>query len=168
MTLEKKQQTSARFRIFWHTQPVERLGVPAPMMSDGPSGLRKQDEGDSSGHNESYPCGLPSSSAAVASSFDTASAKKAKRWATGYRAENLPALLAPAFIGRPISAVRWARHWSTASRKQWWGSCIRHFAANNQGTDGWSATPKMMDERTLHEIYLPAFETVVKRHSRWA
>ena len=29
---------------FWHTQPVERLGVPAVMMSDGPSGLRKQDE----------------------------------------------------------------------------------------------------------------------------
>ena len=26
----------------------------------------------------------------------------------------------------------------------------------------------VMDERTLHEIYLPAFETVVKRHSRWA
>ena len=62
---------------FWHTQPVERLGVPAVMMSDGPSGLRKQDEqGDHLGINESIPAVCFPSSAAVASSFDTALAEK--------------------------------------------------------------------------------------------
>ena len=45
MTLEKKQSFCSG-SDFWHTQPVERLGVPAVMMSDGPSGLRKQDEQD--------------------------------------------------------------------------------------------------------------------------
>ena len=43
MTLEEKADFCSG-SDFWHTQPVERLGVPAVMMSDGPSGLRKQDE----------------------------------------------------------------------------------------------------------------------------
>ena len=42
MTLEEKADFCSG-SDFWHTQPVERLGVPAVMMSDGPSGLRKQD-----------------------------------------------------------------------------------------------------------------------------
>ena len=42
------------------------------------------------------------------------------------------------------------------------GSCIKHFAANNQETDR-MVSDSVMDERTLHEIYLPAFETVVKK-----
>ena len=40
MTLEEKADFCSG-SDFWHTQPVERLGVPAVMMSDGPSGLRK-------------------------------------------------------------------------------------------------------------------------------
>ena len=52
MTLEEKADFCSG-SDFWHTQPVERLGVPAVMMSDGPSGLRKQDEqGDHLGINE--------------------------------------------------------------------------------------------------------------------
>ena len=55
MTLEEKADFCSG-SDFWHTQPVERLGVPAVMMSDGPSGLRKQDEqGDHLGINESIP-----------------------------------------------------------------------------------------------------------------
>jgi beta-glucosidase len=69
MTLEEKADFCSG-SDFWHTQPVERLGVPAVMMSDGPSGLRKQDEqGDHLGINESIPAVCFPSSAAVASSF---------------------------------------------------------------------------------------------------
>ena len=76
MTLEEKADFCSG-SDFWHTQPVERLGVPAVMMSDGPSGLRKQDEqGDHLGINESIPAVCFPSSAAVASSFDTALAEK--------------------------------------------------------------------------------------------
>ena len=82
---------------FWHTQPVERLGVPAVMMSDGPSGLRKQDEqGDHLGINESIPAVCFPSSAAVASSFDTALAEKlGNTLGNECRAENLALLLGP-------------------------------------------------------------------------
>ena len=93
---------------FWHTQPVERLGVPAVMMSDGPSGLRKQDEqGDHLGINESIPAVCFPSSAAVASSFDTALAEKlGNTLGNECRAENLALLLGPGLGGTAQSAAR--------------------------------------------------------------
>ena len=48
MTLEEKAAMCSG-ADFWHTEAVERLGIPASMVSDGPHGLRKQDqEGDQS------------------------------------------------------------------------------------------------------------------------
>ena len=96
MTLEEKADFCSG-SDFWHTQPVERLGVPAVMMSDGPSGLRKQDEqGDHLGINESIPAVCFPSSAAVASSFDTALAEKlGNTLGNECRAENLALLLGP-------------------------------------------------------------------------
>ena len=53
MTLEEKAQMCSG-RDFWKTQDIERLGIPAVMMCDGPNGLRKQlGEGDHLGINES-------------------------------------------------------------------------------------------------------------------
>ena len=46
-------------------------------------------------------------------------------------------------------------------------SCIKHFAANNQETQRGSIDVEM-DERTLREIYLPAFEAAVKEAHVWA
>lgn len=70
MTLEEKASLCSG-GDFWHTKAIERLSVPAMMVSDGPHGLRKQkDEGDHLGVNDSivavcYPTGCAS-----ASSFD--------------------------------------------------------------------------------------------------
>ena len=56
---------------FWHTKAVERLGIPAMMMSDGPHGLRKQDEqGDHMGVNDSIKAVCFPAGCATASSFD--------------------------------------------------------------------------------------------------
>ena len=53
MTLEEKCSLLSG-ADFWHTKAVERLGIPAMMMSDGPHGLRKQDQtGDHLGINDS-------------------------------------------------------------------------------------------------------------------
>ena len=53
MTLEEKAGLCSGFD-FWHTKGVERLGIPSVMVSDGPHGLRKQDqEGDHLGINDS-------------------------------------------------------------------------------------------------------------------
>lgn len=53
MTLEEKASMCSG-ADFWHTDAVDRLGIPAIMVSDGPHGLRKQDEeGDHLGMNDS-------------------------------------------------------------------------------------------------------------------
>lgn len=43
MTLEEKASLCSGLD-FWHTKGVERLGIPSGMVSDGPHGLRKQDD----------------------------------------------------------------------------------------------------------------------------
>ena len=53
MTLEEKAGLCSG-ADFWHTKAVERLGIPRSMVSDGPHGLRKQDEeADHLGINDS-------------------------------------------------------------------------------------------------------------------
>ena len=70
LTLEEKAELCTGGG-FWHTKQIDRLGVPSVMMSDGPSGLRKQDTaGDHLGINDSIKAVCFPSSAAVASSFD--------------------------------------------------------------------------------------------------
>jgi beta-glucosidase len=45
------------------------------------------------------------------------------------------------------------------------GTSLKHYAANNQEFQRFSINAEV-DERTLREIYLPAFETAVKKRSR--
>lgn len=166
MTLEEKADFCSG-SDFWHTQPVEQLGVPAVMMSDGPSGLRKQDEqGDHLGINESIPAVCFPSSAAVASSFDTALAEKlGETLGNECRAENLALLLGPGlnikrsplcgrnfeyFSEDPYLSGEMGAALVNGIQSNGVGSCIKHFAANNQETDR-MVSDSVMDERTLHE-----------------
>ena len=72
MTLEEKASLLSG-GDFWHTKAVERLGIPATMVSDGPHGLRKQDqEGDHLGINESIKAVCFPAASASAASFDRA------------------------------------------------------------------------------------------------
>lgn len=58
MTLEEKAGMCSGLD-FWHLKSVERLGIPEVMVSDGPHGLRKQDDkGDHLGMNGQYQSSL--------------------------------------------------------------------------------------------------------------
>ena len=70
MTLEEKAGLCSG-ADFWHTKAVERLGIPRSMVSDGPHGLRKQDEtGDHLGINDSIKAVCFPAASATAASFD--------------------------------------------------------------------------------------------------
>ena len=70
MTLEEKAGLCSG-ADFWHTKAVERLGIPAVMVSDGPHGLRKQNqEVDHLGINDSIKAVCMPAASATAASFD--------------------------------------------------------------------------------------------------
>lgn len=183
MTLEEKAAFCSG-SDFWHTEPIERLGVPAVMLTDGPSGLRKQaGTADNLGINASIPAVCFPSSAAVASSFDTALVRElGETLGNECQAEDIALLLGPGlnikrsplcgrnfeyFSEDPVVTGEIGAALVSGLQSRGAGSCIKHFAANNQETDRMNSN-SVLDERTLHEIYLSGFETVVKKAKPWA
>ena len=97
MTLEEKAAWCGG-KDFWHLQGLERLGLPPMMVSDGPHGLRKQDDkADHLGVNDSiqavcYPAGCAS-----ACCFDPAQLEAmGQALGESCRAEGVGVLLGPA------------------------------------------------------------------------
>ena len=177
MTLEEKASLCSG-SDFWHTQPVERLGIPAVMMSDGPHGLRKQEgTGDHLGLNESIEAVCFPAACAAASSFDTDLMEEMGQvLGEECQAENLGVLLGPAvnikrspLCGRnfeylsedPYLTGKMAAAYIRGVQSKGVGTSMKHFAANNQEFRRMSCSSEV-DERTLREIYLPGFEIAVK------
>ncbi len=177
MTLKEKADMCSG-KDFWHTQDIERLDLPSVMMCDGPHGLRKQaGAGDHLGINESIPAVCFPSACALASSFDETLAEKIGQTAgRECLVEEIAMLLGPGinmkrsplcgrnfeyFSEDPLLAGKIAAAMVRGIQSSGTVSCIKHFAANNQETLRMSSN-SVVDERTLHEIYLAAFETVIK------
>ena len=168
---------------FWHTKAVERLGIPAVMVSDGPHGLRKQDlEGDHLGINDSIRAVCFPAACATAASFDR-NLMRTMGEAIGdsCQHEGLAVVLGPAMnikrsplCGRnfeyisedPYLAGEMAAAYVHGVQSRNVGTSVKHFAANNQEHRRMSSSSDM-DERTLREIYLTAFEKVVKAEQPW-
>lgn len=163
---------------FWHTKSVERLGVPSAMMCDGPHGLRKQKgSGDQIGINESIEAVCFPTASALAASFDKELLYRlGEELGDECQAEDVAMLLGPGInikrsplCGRnfeyysedPYLSGQMAAAFIKGLQSKGVASCVKHFAANNQETRRMSGDSQM-DERTLHEIYLPAFEAAVK------
>lgn len=182
MTLEEKAGLCSGLD-FWHLKGVERLGVPSVMVSDGPHGLRKQDDkADHLGIHESIQAVCFPAGCATACSFDE---KLLERMGAVLgeecRAEGVSVLLGPAvnikrsplcgrnfeyfsedpYLAGKLSAaqIRGVQSWQV-------GTSIKHFAANNQEFRRMSSSSNM-SERTLREIYLAPFETAVKEAKPW-
>lgn len=177
MTLEEKASLCSG-RDFWNTKPVERLGIPAVMVSDGPHGLRKQQgEADHLGMKESIKAVCFPAACAVASSFDTDLIHKmGQTLGQECQAEDISVLLGPAvnikrspLCGRnfeylsedPCLAGKMAAAYIKGVQSWDVGTSIKHFAANNQEYNRMSCSSEV-DERTLREVYFPAFEEAVK------
>ena len=177
MTVEEKISLACG-HDFWKTKPVERLGIPQVMMCDGPHGLRKQKgQGDHLGINESIETVCYPSASALAASFDTElMASLGEALGEECQAENVGMLLGPGvnmkrsplcgrnfeyFSEDPYLAGQLASAYVRALQSKGVSACVKHFATNNQETLRMSGNSRL-SERTLHEIYLPAFEAVVK------
>ena len=168
---------------FWHTRPVERLGIPSVMVSDGPHGLRKQpDGGDHVGAGDSVPATCFPTAAALGSSFDVDLVRRVGE-AIGdeARAQGVAVVLGPGInikrtplCGRnfeylsedPLVSGLLGAALVDGVQSRGVGTSLKHFAVNNQETDRLRVSA-VVDERTLREIYLAGFERVVRSVQPW-
>ncbi len=182
MTLEEKAGLCSGLD-FWHTKPVERLGVRSVMVSDGPHGLRKQDQkADHLGMNDSIKAVCMPAACATAASFDRELiGRMGQAIGDSCQHEQLSVVLGPAvnikrspLCGRnfeylsedPYLAGEMAAAYINGVQSRNVGTSIKHFAANDQEHRRMSSSSNA-DERTLREIYFPAFETAVKKAQPW-
>ncbi len=175
LSLEQKARLLSG-QDFWSTRPVADA-VPSVVMTDGPHGVRRQLGGfDHIGLNASEPATCFPPAVAVGSSWNADVAAKVGE-AIGREARSLGVhvVLGPGvnikrspLCGRNfeyysedplLSGVLGAAH-VRGQQDQGVGASVKHFAANNQETDRMRVSADV-DERTLREIYLPAFERIV-------
>ena len=148
MTLEEKASLCSGLD-FWNTKGIERLGIPSVMVSDGPHGLRKQEEAaDHLGMNESIKAVCFPAGCAVAASFDRETAKLlGETLGTECQAENISTILGPAMnikrsplCGRnfeyysedPLVSSEMASAYIQGVQSRHVGTSPKHFLANNQ------------------------------------
>ena len=180
LTLEEKASLCSG-EDFWHTKAVERLDIPQIMVSDGPHGLRKMKD-DAENPNDSIEAVCFPTASALACSFDRELIKEmGKALGEQCQAENVSVILGPGcnikrsplcgrnfeyFSEDPYLASQIAISHIKGVQSKGVGTSLKHFAANNQENRRMSVSAEI-DERTLHEIYLAAFEPVVREAKPW-
>ncbi|WP_034227871.1 glycoside hydrolase family 3 C-terminal domain-containing protein [Actinotalea ferrariae] len=186
MTLEEKASLLDGSDA-WRTEPIARpdgsLTVPAVMVADGPHGLRKEpDDSESMGLGDAVPATCFPPAAGLASTWDPELVEQVgAAMADECRAEGVSVLLGPGvnmkrspLCGRnfeylsedPFLAGTLAAALVRGVQGRGVGTSLKHFAANNQETERMTVSADV-DERTLREIYLPAFERVVRQEQPW-
>ena len=179
MTLEEKASLCVG-KDLWHTNEIERLNIPNIMVADGPNGLRIETRNDRKGDLET-----PQSKIAVcfptestlANSWDEGLVNEVSK-AIGNAAKNagVNILLGPGvnikrsplcgrnfeyFSEDPYLAGKLGIAYVKGVQENGVGVCVKHFAVNNQEYNR-RLIDVIIDERTLKEIYLKAFEMIVK------
>lgn len=165
MTLDEKLAYIGGDKDFY-IREISRLGIPAIKMSDGPQGLRND------GKTNAMPCSILLSATwnkDLAFAYGKALGEDAK-------ARAVHILLGPAvniyrapMCGRnfeyfgedPYLTSRTAVGYINGVQSEGVMATIKHFAANDQEWDR-NFVSSDVDERTMHEIYLPAFEAAVR------
>jgi beta-glucosidase len=182
LTLEEKASLLSGASM-WTTQSVEHAGIPSIVLSDGPHGVRRQPiGGDHLGIGHSLPATCFPPAVGLGASWDPELIQTVGE-ALGLeaRSQGVDVLLGPGinikrsplcgrnfeyFSEDPHTSGILAAAFVEGVQSQGVGTSLKHFAANNQETDRMRIDAEV-DERTLREIYLPAFEYVVKHAHPW-
>ena len=161
------------------TQPIPRLGVPEMAMADAGQGVRGGPAG-TTGPATAFPAGVE-----MASTWDTnliwrvgqAIGDEARNKGPGVQVELGPAInihRSPLggrngeyFTEDPFLDARLTVAYVQGMQSMDVGACLKHFACNNQENDRGDVNV-VVSERTLREIYLPAFKAGVQEGKAWA
>lgn len=177
MTLEDKISL-CNGADFWHSKAMAQYGIPAVTMSDGPHGVRCQKNGaDMLGVNESEPATCFPTAVTSGATWDAellcAEGKAIGEEGLSY---GVDMVLGPGvnikrnplcgrnfeyFSEDPYIAGAMGTAWVQGAQSSGAGTSLKHFAANNQEYKRFNGNSQV-DQRTMRELYLPAFEAVVK------
>lgn len=165
MTLEEKIDYIGGYKGFY-IRGIERLGLPEIKLTDGPVGTHKD------GKSTAYPASILS-----AATWDTALVYElGKQLGRDSKARGVHILLAPGvnilrapmggrnfeyFTEDPFLNARMAVAYVKGLQDEKVVATVKHYAANNQEWDRHNVSSDI-DERTLHEIYLPAYKAAVQ------
>lgn len=177
MTLEDKIALCSG-ENFWETEKYEKYGIPSLFMCDGPHGLRKQEDvADMLGVNESRKATCFPAEVTTAGSWNpellteigAAISQEAKEQGVGLVLGPGANLKRNPLCGRnfeyfsedPYLAGKLAAGFIRGAEAQGISTSLKHFAANSQEKSRFTSN-SVLDERTLRELYLTAFEIAVK------
>jgi len=176
LTLDEKASLSAGADL-WHSVAIPRAGVPALVLSDGPSGARgvSMSEGATS---LSCPCG----SALAATWSPELIEQVGAAIAEDARTKGVHVLLGPTvnlhrsplggrnfecYSEDPHLSARIAVAFVRGVQSRGVSVCVKHFAANDQETERMSISSQV-SERVLRELYLVPFEAAVREAGAWS
>ena len=164
---------------WWATHGIARLGIPSICLTDGPHGVRK---GQGAGLVTSVPATCFPTASALSCSWDVDLLRRVGvALGEESHAIDVQILLGPGinmkrsplggrnfeyFSEDPVLAGKLAAAYIEGVQSQGVGTSLKHYAVNNQEYER-MATSSNLDERTLNEIYLPAFEIAVKEGRPW-
>lgn len=177
MTLEEKIALCSG-KNFWETKAYEKYGVPSLFMCDGPHGLRKQENtADMMGVNVSRPATCFPAEVTTAASWDpdllerigAAIGEEAREQGVGLVLGPGANLKRNPLCGRnfeyfsedPLLAGKLAAGFIRGMQSRGVAASLKHFAANSQEFCRFTSD-SILDERTLRELYLTAFEIAVR------
>ena len=182
LTLDEKASLLSG-RDFWNTKSLERHGIGSWMMTDGPHGLRKQStSSETAALQSSVPATCFPSGAGLAATWNrellrevgSAIGAEAKRAGVGVVLGPAVNIKRSPLCGRnfeyfsedPFLSGELAKGFIAGLQSRGVGASLKHFAANNQETRRLYIDARV-DERTLREIYFPAFEMAVMGGQPW-
>ena len=164
---------------------VQRLGIPGIWCTDGPHGIRPDvlwDEWEQAGATNDSCVAFPALTCLAATWNPDMSALYGKSIGEEARYRNKNVLLGPGvniyrtplngrnfeYMGEdPYLTAQMVVPYVQGVQKNGVAACVKHYALNNQEVDR-DHVNVLVDDRTLHEIYLPGFKAAVKDGGAWS